>query len=96
MFVLCMYYVYISYYVCMMYGVCIMYVYNSLVKHTTYKHDKHTYRKMIQIRSVIPNLFVGKNVAVVGSSSALKKEEGGGYIDSFDEVVRFNRAPTEG
>lgn len=51
---------------------------------------------MIQIRSVIPNLFVGENVAVVGSSSALKKEEGGGYIDSFDEVVRFNRAPTEG
>tara|TARA_Y100001938_G_C8071614_1_gene423458 strand:+ start:1365 stop:1997 length:633 start_codon:yes stop_codon:yes gene_type:complete len=51
---------------------------------------------MIQLRGVYPNLFVEKNIAIVGSSSKLKTQEYGGLIDSFDEVVRFNRAPTEG
>ena len=30
------------------------------------------------------------------SSSNLKDKEEGDFIDSFDEVVRFNRAPTKG
>lgn len=51
---------------------------------------------MIQLRGVYPNLFIEKNVAIVGSSSKLKAQECGNLIDAFDEVVRFNRAPTEG
>ena len=51
---------------------------------------------MVEIRQVIPNLFLRKNLAVVGSSSNLLSKEIGKEIDSFDEVVRFNRAPTDG
>jgi len=51
---------------------------------------------MIQLKNVTPNLFIEKNVAIVGSSSKLKDEESGEYIDSFYEVVRFNRSPTKG
>ena len=51
---------------------------------------------MIQLRGVYPNLFIETNVAIVGSSSSLKDDESGQHIDSFDEVVRFNRAPTNG
>ena len=51
---------------------------------------------MIQLRGVSPNLFIETNVAIVGSSSSLKDEESGECIDSFDEVIRFNRSPTEG
>lgn len=49
-----------------------------------------------QIKQVIPNLFLNENLAIIGSSANLLNEEFGAEIDSFDEVVRFNRAPTEG
>ena len=51
---------------------------------------------MKQIKAVTPTLFVKSNMAIVGSSSSLLDAERGQYIDDFDEVVRFNRAPTEG
>jgi len=50
---------------------------------------------MIQINNVTPDLFLKKNIAIVGSSSVLLDKELGGHIDSFDEVIRFNRAPTK-
>jgi len=43
-----------------------------------------------------PNLYLNKNVAIVGSSGSLINSDLGKTIDSFDEVVRFNRAPTAG
>ena len=51
---------------------------------------------MKQIKAVTPTLFVKSNMAIVGSSSSLLDAERGQDIDDFDEVVRFNRAPTEG
>lgn len=51
---------------------------------------------MKQIKAVTPTLFVKSNMAIVGSSSSLLDTEQGQDIDNFDEVVRFNRAPTEG
>lgn len=48
------------------------------------------------IQHVTPKLEVGENIAVVASSPRLLKTEHGNLIDSFDDVVRFNRAPTEG
>ena len=51
---------------------------------------------MVQIKPVRPNLFLQKSLAIVGSSAALKEQELGEYIDTFEEVVRFNRAPTTG
>jgi len=51
---------------------------------------------MIQLKNISPNLFVSENLAIVGSSSLLKNQEGGKYIDEFEDVVRFNRAPTKG
>ena len=51
---------------------------------------------MVQIKNVTPPLFLKERVAIVGSSSTLLNHSLGESIDSFDEVVRFNRAPTEG
>ncbi len=51
---------------------------------------------MIQIKNVTPPLFLSKQIAIVGSSSSLLENEYGKEIDAFDEVVRFNRAPTKG
>ena len=35
-------------------------------------------------------------IAIVGSSNKLSEQNYSSKIDSFDEVVRFNRAPVEG
>lgn len=51
---------------------------------------------MIQLKNVTPNLFVSQNLAIVGSSASLLDREDGGLIDSFGDVARFNRSPTEG
>ena len=48
------------------------------------------------IQHVEPELNVSENVAVVASSPRLLTTEYGEFIDSFDDVVRFNRAPTDG
>jgi hypothetical protein len=45
---------------------------------------------------VRPDLVVNPNIAIVASSRNLLQKEYGDTIDNFDEVVRFNRAPTEG
>lgn len=45
---------------------------------------------------VSPELILGKKVAVVGSSGILLGTGSGKDIDSYDEVIRFNRAPTKG
>ena len=51
---------------------------------------------MIQLKNVTPNFFVSQRLAIVGSSAALLDREDGELIDSFDDVARFNRSPTEG
>jgi hypothetical protein len=48
------------------------------------------------LKHVFPTMYLRENIAIVGSSSNLKDKEEGDFIDSFDEVVRFNRAPTKG
>jgi len=48
------------------------------------------------IYAVTPDLVISENVAIVGSAGKLKNTEYGELIDQFDDVVRFNRAPTEG
>lgn len=50
----------------------------------------------MQLNLVTPSLYLSGNVAVVGSSHVLHKQAAGQIIDGFDEVIRFNRAPTEG
>lgn len=51
---------------------------------------------MIKLPYVSPNLFLNKNIALVGSSGSLNGANFGEKIDFFDEVIRFNRAPTLG
>lgn len=51
---------------------------------------------MIKLPSVTPDLYVSSSLAVVASSSRLLSSDYGKIIDSFDDVVRFNRAPTKG
>lgn len=51
---------------------------------------------MIQIKQVRPTLILKEKIAIVGSSTILLEQQGGRTIDSFDEVVRFNRSPTKG
>ena len=48
------------------------------------------------IQHVEPELNASENIAVVASSPRLLTTEYGEFIDSFDDVVRFNRAPTDG
>lgn len=51
---------------------------------------------MNELKLISPQLMVNSNIALVASSSNLLEREYGKTIDSFDEVVRFNRAPTKG
>lgn len=50
---------------------------------------------MIDLSNVSPSLLLHENVAIVGSSSSLLEKNQGSLIDSFNEVVRFNRSPTK-
>lgn len=45
---------------------------------------------------VNPHLSLKNSVAIVGASGCLTSSEYGELIDSYDEVIRFNRSPTEG
>lgn len=50
----------------------------------------------VSLPFINPNLYLNRNVAIVGSSGSLANCKMGRTIDSFDEVIRFNRAPTNG
>jgi hypothetical protein len=50
----------------------------------------------VKLRLVVPDLPIGDKVAIIGSSSILLDKEYGSLIDSYDTVIRFNRAPTIG
>ena len=50
----------------------------------------------VSLPFINPNLYLNRNVAIVGSSGSLANCKMGSTIDSFDEVIRFNRAPTAG
>ena len=49
-----------------------------------------------EIKYVKPKLKLYGQIAIVGSSNKLSEQNYSSKIDSFDEVVRFNRAPVEG
>ncbi len=51
---------------------------------------------MTEISGVKPSLILHSDLAIVGSSAILKEKKIGVYINTFKEVVRFNRAPTKG
>ena len=51
---------------------------------------------MNALSCVVPELVLSNNVAIVGSSGKLSSSNYGQEIDKFDDVVRFNRAPTSG
>tara|TARA_R110002020_G_scaffold142120_3_gene314153 strand:+ start:362 stop:982 length:621 start_codon:yes stop_codon:yes gene_type:complete len=48
------------------------------------------------LTNVLPELELDTNIAIIGSGGQLLNDKMGNEIDSFAEVVRFNRAPTEG
>jgi len=48
----------------------------------------------VNFNFVSPDLSLGKKVAVIGSSANLLGRNKGEIIDSYDEIIRFNRAPT--
>ena len=47
------------------------------------------------VTNITPDLDVDPSIAIVGSSATLLEKEYGKEIDSFTDVLRFNRAPTE-
>jgi len=49
-----------------------------------------------QIVYTEPTLEVDDNICIVASSANLLDNKSGREIDEFDDVVRFNRAPTDG
>jgi N-acetylneuraminate synthase len=50
----------------------------------------------MKLKLISPELLVKPKIAIVASSANLLDNEYGKIIDSFSEVVRFNRAPTKG
>lgn len=44
-------------------------------------------------RELDVSMFASKRIAIVGSANSVMKSPRGSYIDSFDYVVRINRAP---
>jgi hypothetical protein len=52
--------------------------------------------KTIDIFEIDPLLSLHENIAIVGSSPCILENDYGNFIDTFDDVVRFNRAPTSG
>ena len=51
---------------------------------------------MVKLKFIRPTLNLHEDVAIIGSSSKLKNKKFGQTIDTYHDVVRFNRAPTEG
>ena len=51
---------------------------------------------MIKLPYVSPDLHLDQNVAVVGSSGSLLNRGLGSQLDKFNELIRFNRAPSDG
>jgi len=52
--------------------------------------------EMVEIKFISHGLKLSPSIAIVGSSDLLIGTDFGKEIDSFSEVVRFNRAPTIG
>lgn len=50
---------------------------------------------MKELKYVKHNLILSDNIAIVGSSGRLKEANSGSLIDSYDDVIRFNRAPVD-
>lgn len=50
---------------------------------------------LITIQNISPLIEVESEIAIVGSSSNILGKKLGKEIDSFSDVVRFNRAPTK-
>jgi len=51
---------------------------------------------MKKVNFIYPDLYLASEIAIIGSSGILKTAKYGQEIDSYNDVVRFNRAPTEG
>jgi hypothetical protein len=50
----------------------------------------------IKLNYIHPNIEVSDNIAVVGSSAILLDSNYSNTIDSYEDVMRYNRAPTAG
>ena len=50
--------------------------------------------QFVKLTGVNPDITISNNVALVGSSAILLEKEYGSLIDSYDTIIRFNRAPT--
>jgi len=48
------------------------------------------------LKYITPDLAMRDSIAIVGSSGCLLGKNHGQLINSYEEVVRFNRAPTQG
>jgi len=48
-----------------------------------------------KIKLVSPQLQLSKSIAIIGSSSKILNDKKGNFIDTFAEVVRFNRSITK-
>lgn len=51
---------------------------------------------MKKLQYIEQDLFLNERIAIVGSSARLLRRNYGSIIDSFEEVIRFNRAPFVG
>ena len=52
--------------------------------------------KTKQLDYIIPELVISTKVAIIGSSAMLLDTDYGKLIDTYDTIIRFNRAPVVG
>lgn len=53
-------------------------------------------KRKIKLPYITPDLALDSNVVIIGSSPSLLGLEKGLFVDSFDEVIRFNKAKVKG
>ena len=51
---------------------------------------------MKKIKFFKPNFYISENLAIVGSSKSILKNEFGKLIDKFEDIARFNRSKVKG
>jgi hypothetical protein len=56
---------------------------------------KNLLKKKKLLKFLKPNIRISENLAIIGSSKSVLKKELGEKIDTYQEVIRFNKSPVE-
>jgi len=52
-------------------------------------------KKQKSLKFISPEINISENLAIIGSSKSILKKENGEEIDSYHDVIRFNKSPVK-